>query len=203
MPFNHKVQQNAVKLFIICNQKKSTKKMKKNAILRFNVMIISLSLGSTFGFSQSTKETAQAEASQNEKKKIIKVQCMINGKIAPSNLAFGRKDTLFSLKTFPFYEQDRREQKELVVKEFEVSLIRDGKAIANQTIYGNGSIESLAAIAKNEDTYLIQIREVFEKTKDGNLKLYAKGIIKIAYLFYDLEVFKPTGNAISAIDVKK
>lgn len=167
--------------------------------LRFKAMAFVLSLTSSLTFAQNVQETEQP---QEEKKKIIKVQCMINGKNAPSNLAFGRKDVDLSLKTFPFYEQDRKEKKELFVKEFDVSLVRDGKKIANQTIFGNGSIAYLAAMAKNEDTYLIQIKEVFEKTKEGNLKPYAKGVIKIAYLFYDLEMFKPTGNAISAIDVK-
>ncbi len=162
-------------------------------------MAIALSLTSSFVFAQNVQETEQP---QEEKKKIIKVQCIINGKNAPSNLAFGRKDVDLSVKTFPFYEQDRKEKKELFVKEFDISLVRDGKKIANQTIFGNGSIAYLAAMAKNEDTYLIQIKEVFEKTKEGNLKPYAKGVIKIAYLFYDLEMFKPAGNAISAIDVK-
>jgi hypothetical protein len=166
---------------------------------RLKAIAFVLSLTSSFTFAQNVQETEQP---QEEKKKIIKVQCVINGKNAPSNLAFGRKDVDLSLKTFPFYEQDRKEKKELIVKEFDVSLVRDGKKVANQTIFGNGSIAYLAAMAKNEDTYLIQIKEVFEKTKEGNLKPYAKGVIKIAYLFYDLEMFKPTGNAISAIDVK-
>ncbi len=164
-------------------------------------MGIALSLTASLTFAQSVQETT-TEQPQEEKKKIIKVQCLINGKIAPSNLAFGRKDVDLALKTFPFYEQDRKDKKELVVQEFDVSLMRDGKKVANQTIFGNGSIAYLASMAKNEDTYLIQIKEVFEKTKEGSLKPYAKGVIKLAYLFYDLEMFKPTGNAISANDVK-
>lgn len=162
-------------------------------------MGIALSLTASLTFAQSVQETEQP---QEEKKKIIKVQCLINGKIAPSNLAFGRKDVDLLLKTFPFYEQDRKDKKELVVQEFDVSLMRDGKKVANQTIFGNGSIAYLASMAKNEDTYLIQIKEVFEKTKEGSLKPYAKGVIKLAYLFYDLEMFKPAGNAISANNVK-
>lgn len=170
--------------------------------LRLRVVAIALSLTSAVTFAQNTIDVA--EIPQEEKKKIIKVQCLINGKIAPSNLAFGRKDTELALKTFPFYEKDRKEKKELVIQEFEVSLVRDGKKVANQTILGNGSIAYLAAMAKNEDTYLIQIREVFEKTKEGTLKPYARGVIKLAYLFYDLDMFKPSlkGNAISANDVK-
>ncbi len=170
--------------------------------LRFKVMVFALSLTSTLSFAQSATEVI--ETPQEEKKKIIKVQCLINGKIAPSNLAFGRKDTELSLKTFPFYESDRKEKKQLFVQEFDVSLLRDGKKVANQTVFGNGSIAYLASMARNEDTYLIQVKEVFEKTKDGTLKPYARGVIKLAYLFYDLDVFKPTlqGNAISANDVK-
>ncbi|MFN3490126.1 MAG: hypothetical protein ACK4YV_13385 [Emticicia sp.] len=169
--------------------------------LRFKVMAIALSLTSVITFAQNTTDVA---GNLQEKKKIIKVQCLINGKIAPSNLAFGRKDTELSLKTFPFYEQDRKEKRQLVVQEFDISLVRDGKKVANQTIFGSGSIAYLAAIAKNEDTYLIQVKEVFEKTKEGTLKPYARGVIKLAYLFYDLDMFKPPlqGNPISANDVK-
>lgn len=170
--------------------------------IRLRVMAIALGLTSTIGFAQNVNDAT--ETPQEEKKKIIKVQCLINGKIAPSNLAFGRKDTELSIKTFPFYESDRKEKKQLVVQEFDVSLLRDGKKIANQTVFGSGSIAYLAAMAKNEDTYLIQVKEVFEKTKDGVLKPYARGVIKLAYLYYDLEMFKPSfqGNAISANDVK-
>ncbi len=164
-------------------------------------MTIVLSLSTALTFAQNVQEIDQA---QEEKKKLIKVQCLINDKIAPANLALGRNDTELSLKTFPFYEQDRKEKKELVVQEFDVSLLRDGKKIANQTIFGSGSIEYLASMAKNDDTYLIQVKEVFEKTKDGSLKTYAKGVIKLAYLFYDLGMFKPVhhGNAISVNDIK-
>lgn len=178
--------------------------MKKLSILRFKVMAIALSLSATLGFAQSAKDSIDVEKPPIEKKKIIKIQCILNGKNAPSNLAFGRKDVDLSLKTFPFYESDRKEKKELVVQEFDVSLLRDGKKMANQTIYGSGSIAYLASMAQNEDTYLIQVKEVFEKTKEGTLKPYAKGVIKLAYLFFDLDVFKPTiqGNAISANDVK-
>lgn len=169
---------------------------------RFKAIVFALGLTSTISFAQSVNEVA--ETPQEEKKKIIKVQCLINGKVAPSNLAFGRKDTELSLKTFPFYESDRKEKKQLFVQEFDVSLVRDGKKIANQAVFGSGSIAYLASMARNEDTYLIQVKEVFEKTKDGTLKPYARGVIKLAYLFYDLDVFKPTlqGNAISANDVK-
>lgn len=170
--------------------------------LRLRAMAIALGLISTISFAQNVNDGT--ETPQDEKKKIIKVQCLINGKIAPSNLAFGRKDTELSLKTFPFYEIDRKEKKQLLVQEFDVALLRDGKKIANQTIFGSGSIAYLAAMAKNEDTYLIQVKEVFEKTKEGTLKPYARGVIKLAYLFYDLDMFKPAlqGNAISANDVK-
>ena len=169
---------------------------------RLKVIVFALSLTSTLSFAQSATEVT--ETPQEEKKKIIKVQCLINGKIAPSNLAFGRKDTDLSLKTFPFYESDRKEKKQLLVQEFDVSLLRDGKKVANQTVFGSGSIAYLASMARNEDTYLIQVKEVFEKTKEGTFKPYARGVIKLAYLFYDLDVFKPTlqGNAISANDVK-
>jgi hypothetical protein len=175
--------------------------MKNFSTLRFRAMAVALSLTASLSFAQSVQETEQP---QEEKKRVIKIQCLINGKIAPSNLAFGRKDTEISLKTFPFYEQDRKDKKELVVQEFDVALLRDGKKIANQTVFGSGSIEYLTSMAKNEDTYLIQVKEVFEKTKEGNLKPYAKGVIKLAYLFYDLEMFKPAslGNAISASGVK-
>lgn len=175
--------------------------------LKLKVMVIALGLTSTIAFTQSITEVT--EPPQEEKKKIIKVQCLINGKVAPSNLAFGRKDTELALKTFPFYEKDRKEKKELVVQEFDVSLVRDGKKIANQAVFGSGSIAYLTSMARNEDTYLIQVKEVFEKTKDGTLKPYARGVIKLAYLFYDLDMFKPVGgilplqgNAISANDVK-
>ncbi len=182
--------------------------MKNFSKLRLRAMAIALGLITTTCFAQNDNE--ETEPPQEEKKKIIKVQCLINGKIAPSNLAFGRRDTELSLKTFPFYESDRKEKKQLFVQEFDVSLLRDGKKVANQTIFGSGSIAYLAAMAKNEDTYLIQIKEVFERTKDGTLKPYARGVIKLAYLFYDLDMFRPLGgsipplqgNAISANDVK-
>lgn len=169
--------------------------------IRLKVMAIALNLTSAITFAQNTTDVAE---NPQEKKKIIKVQCLINGKVAPSNLAFGRKDTELSLKTFPFYEQDRKEKKELIVQEFDISLLRDGKKVANQTIFGSGSIAYLAEMAKNEDTYLIQVKEVFEKTKEGTLKPYAQGVIKLTYLFYDLDMFKPLlkGNPISANGVK-
>jgi hypothetical protein len=178
--------------------------MKKLSTFGFKVMAIALSLTSSLGFAQSAQSSTDLQIPQEEKKKIIKIQCLINGKNAPSNLAFGRKDVDLSLKTFPFYEKDRKDKKELVVQEFDVALLRDGKKIANQTIFGNGSIAYLASMAQNEDTYLIQVKEVFEKTQEGTLKPYAKGVIKLAYLFFDLDVFKPAlqGNAISANDVK-
>lgn len=174
--------------------------MKKNFNLRIKVIAVALGLYSTLGFAQNVQENTDKQKLQEEKKKIIKVQCLINGKNAPSNLAFGRKDVDLSIKTFPFYDQDRKDKKELVVQEYEVALLRDGKKIANQTIFGSGSIAYLASIAQNDDTYLIQIKEVFEKTKDNILKPYAKGVIKLAYLFYDLEMFKPNvkSEAISA-----
>ncbi|MFY7908830.1 MAG: hypothetical protein ACOVO2_04740 [Emticicia sp.] len=175
--------------------------------IRFKAIAIAWGLTSTMCFAQNISN--EIETPQEEKKKIIKVQCLVNGKFAPSNLAFGRRDTDLSLKTFPFYESDRKEKKQLVVQEFDVSLLRDGKKVASQTVFGSGSIAYLAALAKNEDTYLIQVREVFEKAKDGTLKPYARGVIKLAYLFYDLDIFKPLGgippfqgNAISANDVK-
>ena len=176
--------------------------MKKLSTHDFKVMAITLSLTSSTIFAQSNNEVSLIP--QEEKKKLIKMQCLINGKVAPPNLAFGRKDIELSLKTYPFYEQDQKEKKQLVVQEFDVSLFRDGKKVANQTVFGSGSIAYLATMARNEDTYLIQVKEVFEKTKEGTLKPYARGVIKLAYLFYDLDMFKPNlqGNAISANDVK-
>ncbi len=175
--------------------------MKHFSNLRLKALTLVLSLSTALTFAQNVQET---EPIQEEKKKLIKVQCLINDKVAPANVALGRKDIELSLKTFPFYEQDRKDKKELIVKEFDVSLMRDGKKIANQTILGSGSIACLASMARNEDTYLIQIKEVFEKTKDGCLKPYAKGMIKLAYLFYDLEMFKPAQhvNAMSVNDIK-
>jgi hypothetical protein len=151
-------------------------------------MIIILSLISTLIFAQNITDEIET---QEQKKKIIKVQCLINGKVVSPNMVFGKNDVEITIKVFPFYEQDRKEKKELFIKDFEISLVRDGKKVANQTLFGNGSLSYLAKIAKNEDTYLIQIRDVFERTKEGITKPYAKGVIKLAYLFYDLDIFKP------------
>lgn len=124
-----------------------------------------------------------------EKKK-IKAVCLFNGKAAAANQAIGKTDTDISLKLFPFDEEDRKANKELIVQEFEVALMRDGQKVASQTIFGSGSIAYLASLAKNEDVYQIQLKEVFEKTPEGILKPYTKGTMKLNYLFFDLKPFK-------------
>ncbi len=164
--------------------KQISQDMKKLTTQKQIFLLFMLSLLTSFTFIRATYEEEPTE------KKKIKAICLFNGKAAAINQAIGKSDTEISLKLFPFDEEDRKAKKELVVQEFEVFLMRDGQKIASQTIFGNGSISQLAALAKNEDIYQIQLKEVFERTADGNLRPYTKGSMKLNYLFFDLKPFK-------------
>ncbi len=123
-----------------------------------------------------------AQTQQVEKKK-IKVQMYINGILHPSNRTLTKADHNIQLKVY-----DASNNRELAIALMEASLIRNGQKIASITLSGNGSIESLAAKAKNNDTYLFEIKQILEMAADLSLKPFTQKSFKVSYWFFDAEL---------------
>ena len=152
--------------------------MKENLTLRLLALVFTTFFLANF---------VQSKDKPDEKKK-IKVQLLVAGKPILPNQVLGKNEIEIGVKVFPFDAQDLKEKKELVVTDFDIALIHNGRKIAEKNILGQGSIASLASLAKNDDMYSVQIKEVYEKTKDGNLKSYAKGMMRLNYLFFDTKL---------------
>jgi hypothetical protein len=117
----------------------------------------------------------------------VKANLVVNGRSIAKNEFLNREDEKISLN---IQSAEGEEKKELVVRDFDVALVRGGRKVANQTIFGAGSIGYLASIAKNEDVYVVEIKEVFEKTSSGALVPYAKGRLILNYTFFDFDITK-------------
>lgn len=132
-------------------------------------------------------QSFNSKAFADETPKKVKVNLVVSGRPVAKNEFLNRQDNEFSLNVQP---TDETENKELVVRDFEITLVRGGKRVANRVVIGSGSIKDLATLAKNEDVYVIEIKEVFEKTSSGALVPYAQGRLILNYLFYDFDVTK-------------
>lgn len=124
-----------------------------------------------------------AQSPQLTEKKKIKVQMYIDGKLHPSNQTFNRADHNIQIKAY-----DAISNKELAVTLVEASLIRNGQKIATLKLPGTGSIEKLAARAKNNDNYMFEIKQVLELTEDLSLKPFSEKSFKVNYWFFDAQL---------------
>lgn len=127
------------------------------------------------------------EIKAEETPKKVKANLVVNGRAIAKNEFLNREDNMISLNV---QTADGVEKKELYVRDFDVALVRGGRKIANQTIFGTGKIDYLASIAKNEDVYVIEIKEIFEKTPSGALVPYAQGKLILNYTFFDFNIVK-------------
>jgi hypothetical protein len=150
---------------------------KKTQIQRFLLLIIAIS----FGFIINNKSIAE------ETPKKVKANLVVNGRAIAKNEFLNREDALISLN---IQTADGVEKKELFVRDFDVALVRGGRKVANQTVFGKGSIDYLASIAKNEDIYVVEIKQIFEKTPAGTLVPYANGRLILNYTFFDFNIIK-------------
>lgn len=123
-----------------------------------------------------------AQITPSEKKK-IKVQMYIDGKLHPANQTLTRTDQNIQLKAY-----DAITNKELAVTLIEASLIRNGQKLSSITFGANGSIESLAKKAKNNDNYVFEIKQVLELADDLSLKPFSEKSFKVKYWFFDTEI---------------
>ena len=117
-----------------------------------------------------------------EKKK-IKVQMYIDGKLHPSNQTFTKADQNIQIKAY-----DATNNKELAVALMEASLVRNGQKIVSIKLPGNGSIEKLAAKARNNDTYVFEIKQILELAEDLSLKPFSQKSFKVNYWFFDAQL---------------
>lgn len=125
---------------------------------------------------------AIAQTEQPEKKK-IKVQMYIDGKLHPTNQTFTKSDHNIQIKAY-----DAITNHELAVTLIDASLVRNGQKIIGIKLPGNGSIEKLASLAKNNDTYVFEIKQVFELAEDLSLKPFSQKSFKVNYWFFDAEL---------------
>ena len=123
---------------------------------------------------------AQNDASEKRK---IKVQIYVNGNLHPSNQTLTKTDKNIQLKAY-----NAETNQELAITLMEVSLIRNGQKIASENLSSNGSIEKLAAKAKNNDNYVFELKQVLELANDLSLKPYSQKSFKIKYIFFDAEL---------------
>lgn len=127
--------------------------------------------------------TLLAQTLQPAEKKKIKVQMFIDGKLHPSNQTFTKADQNIQIKAY-----DAVNNKELAVALVEASLVRNGQKIATIKIPGNGSIEKLAAKAKNNDNYMFEIKQILELADDLSLKPFSQKSFKVNYWFFDTQL---------------
>jgi hypothetical protein len=126
--------------------------------------------------------TLFAQSTTSEKRK-IKVQMYVDGKLHPSNQTLTKSDKNILLKAY-----NAETNQELAIALMDVSLIRNGQKIANLTLSSNGSIEKLAAKAKNNDNYVFELKQVLELAEDLSLKPYSHKSFKVNYTFFDSEL---------------
>lgn len=124
-----------------------------------------------------------AQTPQPAEKKKIKVQMYIDGKLHPSNQTFTKADQNIQIKAY-----DATTNKELAVALMEASLVRNGQKIVSIKLPGNGSIEKLAAKAKNNDNYVFEIKQILELADDLSLKPFSQKTFKVNYWFFDAQL---------------
>lgn len=123
---------------------------------------------------------AQNEASEKRK---IKVQIYVDGNLHPYNQTLTKADKNIQLKAY-----NAETNQELAITLMEVSLIRNGQKIMSVNLPSNGSIEKLAAKAKNNDNYIFDLKEVLELAPDLSLKPFSNKSFKVKYTFFDAEL---------------
>ena len=74
---------------------------------------------------------------------------------------------------------------ELAVTFIEASLVRNGQKVASTAFSNGGTIEKLVAKARNNDTYVFEIKQVMELAEDMSLKPFTNKSFKVNYLFFD------------------
>ena len=107
----------------------------------------------------------------------------IDGKLHPSNQTFTKADQNIQIRAY-----DATTNKELAVALIEASLVRNGQKIVSIKLPGNGSIEKLAAKAKNNDNYVFEIKQILELAEDLSLKPFSQKSFKVNYWFFDAEL---------------
>ena len=113
----------------------------------------------------------------------IKVQLFVNGQLHPTNQTLNRTSKVVQLKAF-----DAQTNRELAITLMGVSLVRNGQKIASVSLPGNGSIEKLIGKARNNDTYVFEIKQVLELVEDFSLKPFSDKTFKVVYWFFDAEL---------------
>ncbi len=119
---------------------------------------------------------------EREKKK-IKVQIFVNGALHPTNQTLTRADKDIQLKAY-----DAQTNRELAITLMDASLVRNGQKIASVSLPGNGSIAKLAAKARNNDTYIFEIKQILEMAEDLSLRPFSDKSFKVTYWFFDAEL---------------
>lgn len=128
-----------------------------------------------------TKAQTPSENTNDEPRK-VKVQLMVNGKIHPPNQTLTKQDADIKLRVF---SMEGSTSKELAITNLNVVLMRNGQRISSVSLPGFGSIASLSSKAKNNDIYLLELKEIYEEQPDASLKKYTRGTVKVKYWFYD------------------
>jgi hypothetical protein len=123
---------------------------------------------------------AQNDASEKRK---IKVQIYVDGTLHPSNQTLTKSDKNVQLKAY-----NAETNQELAITLMEASLIRNGQKIASLNLPSNGSIEKLVSKAKNNDTYIFELKQVLELAPDLSLKPFSNKSFKVKYIFFDAEL---------------
>jgi hypothetical protein len=123
---------------------------------------------------------AQNDASEKRK---IKVQIYVDGTLHPSNQTLKKSDKNVQLKAY-----NAETNQELAITLMEASLIRNGQKIASLNLPSNGSIEKLVSKAKNNDTYIFELKQVLELAPDLSLKPFSNKSFKVKYIFFDAEL---------------
>jgi hypothetical protein len=109
-----------------------------------------------------------------EDKSKVRLAFFINGEKASTSRGISNFDKNISFKAFSLVERN-----ELVITEFQIDLIRQGKKIASETLSGTGSIENLVTKSKEGDQFLVIIKDIYEKTSEGHLRNFTKGSLKL------------------------
>ncbi len=109
-----------------------------------------------------------------EDKSKVRLAFFVDGEKVPTARGIYASDRNLSFKAYSMVEKN-----ELVIIEFQIDLMRNGRKISSEKLPGAGSIERLSQLAQEGDFYLITIKEFFEKTNEGNLKTFSKGSLRL------------------------
>ena len=109
-----------------------------------------------------------------EDKSKIRLAFYVDGEKVPTSRGIYVNDRNLSFKAYSLVEKN-----ELVITDFQVDLMRNGRKISGEKLFGSGSIERLCLQAQEGDLYLITIKEIFEKTEEGHLRTFSKGTLRL------------------------